>query len=85
MPHLHAQAGFPIGYVETKIRGLLPEEDPRSYKHSNDGRPSAEHDGDDAQELQRQGHYPALGSDALQDVIHQLEMGMKRPGHDRQD
>ena len=71
------QAGYPIGFIESKMRSLLPEDDPRSYRPAS-ARPSDVSNHEAQKKMERPVHYPPLSSDALQGVIQQMEGGLRK-------
>lgn len=70
-----------MGYMETRVRSMLPQDDPRSYSHL---RKPGVHDESASEELAdgvdrpHPKNYPPLGGDALQGVIQQLERGVQQ-------
>ena len=69
--------------METKLRGLLPEDDPRRYYSAKDKHAmavSTEQPADASRERLQHERYPAMNVDALEGVISQLESGIRRSG-----
>ncbi|KAK9791629.1 hypothetical protein WJX73_007581 [Symbiochloris irregularis] len=69
---LTASVGVPVGYLDEKVRSLMPDDDPRKQSLDPKAPHSAQQDVSDAPSVQ----YPALKADALQSVIEQLESGV---------